>query len=70
MTRETTLTIPDIHCGGCANTITRHMQGVSGVSVTDVDTASRVISLRFDENAVSLHQIREALDEIGFSPED
>ena len=70
MTKEATLRIPALHCGGCAKTITRHVQALAGVSVTDVDTGSKEMRLSFDESDVSLDQIREALDEIGFSPED
>ena len=70
MAKEATLRIPAVHCGGCANTITRHLQALAGVSVTDVDTGSKEMHLSFDESEVTLNEIREALDEIGFSPDD
>ena len=70
MTEEATLRIPAIHCSSCATTVTRHVQALGHVSVNDVDTKSKVMHLSFDEREVSLAQIREALDEIGFSPDD
>ena len=34
------------------------------------DTETKLVRIQFDESAVSVGQIREALDEVGFSPED
>ena len=70
MTRETTLRIPAIHCGGCANSVRRNLKALPGVSVTDVDPRTKLVRLSFDESEVSLDQIRESLDGIGFSPDD
>ena len=70
MTKETTLKIPAIHCSSCASTVERHVRVLPGVDAADVDADSKEVHLRFDESRVSLNQIREALDEIGFYAED
>ena len=70
MTREATLRIPALHCGACVKTVTRLVQALAGVSVTNVDAESKEMHLSFDESEVDLDRIREALDEIGFSPDD
>ena len=70
MAKETTLTIPAIHCSGCANTIMRNLRALPSVEVAQVDMESKQVHLQFDESAVTLDQIREALDEIGYSPDD
>ena len=70
MTQEATLRIPALHCGGCATTVTGILETLSGVEVTETDPESKLVQLHFDDSTTSLDQIREALDQVGFSPED
>ena len=70
MTREATLRIPALHCGGCANTVTGSLERLPGVEVTETDPGSKLVQLQFDDSITSLDEIREALDQVGFSPED
>ncbi len=67
MSEETTLKIPAIHCGGCVKTVTRTLEALPSVKVTEVDPESKLVRLQFEESAVNLDRIREALDEVGFS---
>ena len=69
MATEITLKIPAIHCGGCVKTVTRTLEALSSVKVTEADPESKLVHLQFEESAVNLDQIREALDEVGFSPD-
>ncbi len=69
MAREATLKIPTIHCRGCSNTVTRTLEALPSVQVTQADPESKLVRLRFEESAVNLERIREALDEIGFFPD-
>ncbi len=70
MATETTLKIPAIHCESCVNTITRTLAALPSVQVTQADTETKLVRVLFDESAASIGQIREALDEVGFSAED
>ncbi len=70
MAHETTLKIPALHCGGCVDTITERLKQLPAVTVTQADTETKLVRVRFDEAAVSVEQIREALDEVGFSAEE
>ena len=70
MSEETTLKIPALHCGGCVKTVTRTLEALPGVKVTEADPETKLARVQFDDSAVSLDQIREALDEVGFSAED
>ena len=70
MSTETTLKIPAIHCGGCVKTVTKTLEALPSVRVSEVDTATKLARVQFDDTAVSLERIREALDEVGFSAED
>ncbi len=69
MAREATLKIPTIHCRGCSNTVTRALEALPSVQVTQADPESKLVRLRFEESSVNLERIREALDEIGFFPD-
>ena len=70
MTKEATLTIPALHCGGCARTVTASLETLPGVEVTDTDPESKLVKLHFDDSTISLDQIRDALDQVGFSSEN
>lgn len=70
MTTQETLKIPALHCGSCAETVTRILSALPSVEVTRTEPEAKLVDVRFDESAVSLDQIREALEEVGFFPED
>jgi Cu+-exporting ATPase len=70
MTNEATLKIPAIHCESCVKTVTRTLEALPSVEVSQADLASKTVRLRFDDSVVKVDQIREALDEVGFSAED
>ena len=70
MTTQETLKIPALHCASCANTVSRVLGPLPSVLVNQTDLAAKLVHLQFDESEVSLSQIREALEEVGFSPED
>ena len=70
MSKEATLTIPALHCGSCAKTVTRVLEALPSVEVTQTNAEAKSVDLKFDESAISLEQVREALDEVGFSPDD
>lgn len=69
MPDETTLKIPAIDCQKCVETIKRTLEAVPSAEVADADTETKLVRIQFDKAAVSVDQIREALDEIGFSPD-
>ncbi len=70
MSTEATLKIPALHCGGCVKTVTKTLEALPSVKVTGTDPATKLVDVQFEESAVNLGQIREALDEVGFFAED
>ena len=70
MIHEATLRVPAIHCGGCVKTITGTLEALPSVKVAEADTETKLVRVQFDDSAVSVDQIREALDEVGFSADD
>ena len=70
MTSETTLKIPAIDCQKCVDTISRTLKVLPSVGVAQADTETKLVRIEFDEAMASESQIREALDEIGFSADE
>ncbi len=70
MTKQETLKIPALHCSSCGNTVVRVLKPLPSVEVTQTDPEAKLVHVQFDESVVSLDQIREALEEVGFFPED
>ncbi len=70
MTKQETLRIPALHCSSCGNTVKRVLKPLHSVEVTQIDVEAKQVSVQFDESEISLNQIREALEEVGFFPED
>ena len=70
MAKTATLKIPAIHCGGCVNTVKRIIEALPSVEVTESSPETKMVRVQFDESAVTLDQIRDALDQVGFSPDD
>ncbi len=69
-TKETTLRIPSLHCTSCSNSVARELGTLPSVKVTQTDVDVKLVHLQFDESEVSLNQIREALEEVGYFPDD
>ena len=70
MTKQETLKIPALHCGSCGETVTRILSALPSVEVTRTEPEAKLVDIQYDESAVSLDQIRGALEEVGFFPED
>ncbi len=65
-TQTTTVTAPEIVCGGCASSIKKALGNVEGVSEVDVDVATKKVTVKHGE-IVSRGEIVAALDDAGYS---
>ena len=70
MTKQETLKIPALHCSSCGDTVKRVLGPLPSVEVTQLDVEAKQVSVQFNDSVVGLDQIREALEEVGFFPED
>lgn len=68
METTTTLKAPDITCSGCANSIKNALSKLDGVSTTEVDVESKIVTVRHNEKS-SREEIMAALDRAGFEAE-
>ncbi len=70
MTKQEILKIPALHCSSCGNTVKLVLTPLPSVEVTQIDAKAKQVIVQFDESEVSLNQIREALEEVGYFPDD
>jgi copper chaperone len=60
------LSVPDVSCDHCKMTIEAALGRMSGVGAAKVDIPAKTVSLSFDESAVSLDEIVDALSGVGY----
>lgn len=63
--QTTTVTAPEIVCGGCAASIKKAFGNVEGVSQVEVDVANKQVTINHDHN-VSREKIVDVLDRAGY----
>jgi copper chaperone len=66
---QSQFTIQNLKCGGCANTITKGVDSVEGVSNVHVDIENSVVSFDY-ENDETLQLIHDKLAHIGYPVEN
>lgn len=65
-TKTTTVTAPEIVCGGCANSISKALSSLDGIAQVNVDVKTKQVTVKHDET-VSPEEIAITLDKAGFS---
>lgn len=65
MNTKTTLTAPDIVCGGCANAIKNALGRIDGVAAVDVDVETKKVTVDH-EAGVTQERLAKVLDDAGF----
>ena len=64
-TNTTTVTAPDITCGGCANAIKNAFGRMEGVGQVDVDVVTKQVTVQHGDN-IDREKIVDVLDKAGF----
>ena len=62
---ETTLSVPEIHCGHCKASIEGAVGAIDGVSSAAVDVDQKTVSVEFDSPA-SIASIVGAIEDQGY----
>lgn len=62
----TTLTVPDISCGHCKESIEGAVADIDGVAAVEVDIEPRTVNLSYDESRVALDDIKAAIHAVGY----
>ncbi|HWW48493.1 MAG TPA: cation-translocating P-type ATPase [Xanthobacteraceae bacterium] len=64
--RQTDLSVPDIHCGGCIQTIERALDGLPGVVSARVNLSSKRVAIRWRDDQPPAPFI-DAINKVGYS---
>ena len=65
----TRITIPDMHCAGCAKTITKTLQAMPGVAQANADFKTRLAYVKpMPQTVLSPKQLWEAMEKINQKP--
>lgn len=60
------INVPEIHCGHCKMSIEGAVGALEGVSKVEVDIEGRSVAVDFDESAVALSAVIEAIEAQGY----
>lgn len=61
-----TLTVPDISCGHCEQTIREEIGKMGGVAAVTPSALTKLVVLEYDPAKVSLDTIKEKLAAVGY----
>ena len=65
---ETTIQIQNLKCGGCANTITKNVVVLEGITNVSVNVEESTVTFNYETEA-QLVEVKEKLKTLGY-PED
>ena len=62
-----TLRVPDMHCGHCKAAVEGELSKLSGVEIANADLEKGTVEVSYDENTVSTADLKEAIEEAGYT---
>jgi copper chaperone len=65
--QEAILSVPDVSCGHCVQTINSTLSALAGVEGVSTDIVTKSVNLRYDSNLISMEQIEATLDDVGYT---
>jgi len=66
---QTTLSVPDISCGHCKSSIEGAVGELAGVESVNVTIDARTVDVSFDETALGMDDIVDAIEGQGYAIE-
>jgi copper chaperone len=67
MMTEKTLRVPDMHCGHCKAAVEGELNRLSGVQRASADLVKGTVEVSYDEVTVSTEDLKEAIEEAGYT---
>ena len=64
---EKTLRVPDMHCGHCKAAVESELNKLSGVERTNADVEKGTVEVSYDEGTVSTEDLKDAIEEAGYT---
>ncbi len=66
MITETTFSVPEITCDGCAKGIKNALSNLEGIERIEVDVAAKTVAVSYEPNSVMESRIISTLDDAGY----
>ncbi|HEX6816935.1 MAG TPA: cation transporter [Ktedonobacterales bacterium] len=67
MAQEQVLSVPDISCEHCVQTINKALGALPGVESVRTDIPTKTVTLKYDPGQVSMDNIEATLDDAGYT---
>jgi copper chaperone len=64
---EKTFNVPDMSCGHCKAAVESELNRLSGVESSNADVEKGTVAVRYDEGKVSTEQLKDAIEEAGYT---
>lgn len=68
--QRATFRIPDMHCEGCTERVSRILEQINGVRSADVSLEGKQAVVTYDAGAISPDALREAIERAGYAPSE
>ena len=65
--QDIVLSVPDVSCGHCVQTINSSLSALSGVEGVSTDLQTKTVHFRYHPDQVTLEQIEATLDDAGYT---
>ncbi|WP_096186268.1 heavy metal translocating P-type ATPase [Evansella halocellulosilytica] len=66
VTEKTEFNVSGMTCAACANRIEKRLNKMEGVSTANVNFALETATVQYDDSAVSINDMKEAINKLGF----
>ena len=64
--KKVSLKIEGMHCEGCSNRLTRVLENLVGVTSVNVSLENKKADIEYNEDILSIEEIKEAISDAGF----
>ena len=64
--KKISLKIEGMHCEGCSNRLTRVLENLDGVISANVSLENKKADIEYNEDILSIEEIKEAISDAGF----
>jgi len=59
--------VPEMSCGHCKAAVEGELKKLSGVEGSNADFEKGIVEVRYDEDRVTTEELRDAIEEAGYS---
>ena len=67
--KELKFKIEGMHCSGCSTRLQKVLNNLEGVEEAEVSLEAKQAMIKYDEDKISIEEIREAIEDAGFKAE-